>query len=92
MLETTAIVVVGLAGQLTIIAGALPQIAGAITTIFGAIAGIFASVTGACAWLASVLPHPEKDNWYHTFHHIVNVIGGNIGNAKNAVIGIAKEG
>jgi hypothetical protein len=85
MLETITLFVVTLASKLSIISTATQSAAGSLTMIVASIGAVSLSVSGALAWLATILPIPTKPNIYSTLHKYINIFGGNVGNAANAL-------
>lgn len=85
MLEAATIYVVALASQMTIMATAVQSIGYSFTIMVASVGAASLSLSGALAWLATVLPIPKKDGPYKIVYKFVNVFGGNVGNAANAI-------
>jgi len=85
MLETVTLLLVAMASKFVIISNAFQSIAGSFTIIVASIGAISLSISGALAWLATLLPPPQKLGKYSIFYKYVNILGGNIGNAANKI-------
>jgi hypothetical protein len=85
MLEPLTTSIVLLASQFSIISGAVQSMAGSFTVIVASVGAVSLSISGAMAWVATILPVPKEVGLYSKIYTFVNIFGGNIGNAANAL-------
>jgi hypothetical protein len=91
MIETITISIVAFASKLAIVAEAIQSVAGSFTVIVASLGAVCLSASGALAWLSTVLPVPNKKGIYKSFHKYINIFGGNVGNAANALSKITNK-
>jgi hypothetical protein len=56
-----------------------------LQVLMTSLGALMLSVSGGAAWLSAVLPVPEGEGVYSIIHKYINIVGGNVGKAKNAV-------
>jgi hypothetical protein len=62
----------------------LVSIVNNLQVLMTSLGALMLSVSGGAAWLSAVLPVPEREGIYSILHKYINILGGNVGKAKNA--------
>ena len=65
------------------IAKQLVALTASVAVIAGSLGTIALSLSGGAAWLVAILPVPKENNTYDKIYTILNIFGGNVGNAVN---------